>query len=685
MPKRTAKNIAPDAKGSYTNMLSRGISIPEAWAELNDNALAALIERLRVDHNEVNPQKINHHIKKVILPDIGEQPMLIVADNGCGMDDEKLFSIQTPNKASDASAEIAGKFGAGYAQSRETLSKNSGTTLILSHCSDTLEGTLEDNKYKMDFAAMTMVMDMDKEDFQNVEVTTKLTKGHIKLWEEYAIDDMKTGSIFFIPLDEENYTEINEKLYSTNVRENIAVRLAERYTDFIKKGVIISLILGDEIRILPSIPTASEFVIDPRFKKTIAIKTLKTPVWIWTAAKKNKAPVRAIIDDETDNKTWAIMDDDNLWGVRGKKKIISRGGKKPNYDKWVTGNIEDEDALKLQSTYVSNIEGFIDFQREVLVQLGVKVPRTPLKKSVDKNGELKFEPLPPHFPREWLFRSVMKRNGLSVELGRAKCPTHQKHILQTVHTYNFTATESRDALFDTQVNKMRTERSKIARHIQAAMYNAERNTAEKTFQAYIAADKADLTANNNSESDSEDDSKPKLKVLITKKKPVNVKLKTNLVVSAETINLDSGSNDGEGSGEESNSDADAVSISSDLRHVDQYVADNGLKAAEVVSALEEIAVWLQGSSLIGEALVTLTRVHKDLMDKFVISKGKELFFHQWLKEIAILGISKLIESITRLIKEFYKNDRGVLRGADIKVLYKELKDEQENQLEEECY
>ena len=372
MPIRTAKNIAPDAKGSYTNMLSRGISIPEAWAELDDNALAALGERLRTHHNEVAPQKISHYIKKVVLPVVGEQSMLIVADNGCGMDDEKLFNIQTPNQATNASEEIAGKFGAGYAQSRETLSKNKGTTLILSHCSDTLEGTLEGNKYKMDFATMTMVMDMNKEDFQKVEVTTKLTKDHIKLWEEYAIDDMKTGSIFFIPLDEEHYIEINEKLYSTNVRENIAVRLAERYTDFIKKGVVITLTMEDnETRILPSIPTASEFVTDPRFKKDIAIKTLKAPVWIWTAAKKNKAPVRAIIDDATDNKTWAIMDDDNLWGVRGKKKIVSKHGKKPNYEKWVAGNIEDEDALKLQSTYVDDIEGFIDFMREPLAQLGL--------------------------------------------------------------------------------------------------------------------------------------------------------------------------------------------------------------------------------------------------------------------------------------------------------------------------
>ncbi len=70
---------------------------------------------------------------------------------------------------------------------------------------------------------------------------------------------------------------------------------------------------------------------------------------------------------------------------------------------------------------------------------------------------------------------------------------------------------------------------------------------------------------------------------------------------------------------------------------------------------------------------------------FEISQDDPYDFHHWLKDIASLGISKLIESITRLVKEFYKNDRGVLKGADIKALYKKLKDEQETQLEAEVY
>ncbi|GAI63778.1 unnamed protein product, partial [marine sediment metagenome] len=41
--------------------------------------------------------------------------------------------------------------------------------------------------------------------------------------------------------------------------------------------------------------------------------------------------------------------------------------------------------------------------------------------------------------------------------------------------------------------------------------------------------------------------------------------------------------------------------------------------------------------------------------------------------------------IMKDIEEYYNNDRGVLGGASIKALYKKLREEGEEQLEEDTY
>jgi translation initiation factor 2 alpha subunit (eIF-2alpha) len=77
-------------------------------------------------------------------------------------------------------------------------------------------------------------------------------------------------------------------------------------------------------------------------------------------------------------------------------------------------------------------------------------------------------------------------------------------------------------------------------------------------------------------------------------------------------------------------------------------------------------------------------VHVNLWDKFIIAKGRECHFHKFYKENP-LSLDKLFETIMNDIEEFYNNDRGVLGGANIKALYKKLKEEAEEQLEEDAY
>ena len=117
----TLYDIRPCAKGVLRNLLRNGTTLTAAIAELLDNAVTAKADNIHLS-----------------ITFIDGQWCLVVADDGHGMNKNKLISIQQSYQSREPIEEDgehkyvgAGRFGVGYAAARAVLTKNSGTTNII--------------------------------------------------------------------------------------------------------------------------------------------------------------------------------------------------------------------------------------------------------------------------------------------------------------------------------------------------------------------------------------------------------------------------------------------------------------------------------------------------------------------------------------------------------------------------
>jgi len=740
----TLYDIPPCAKGVLQNLLSNGTTLTAAIAELLDNAVTANAKHV-----------------KLTLAAIDGQYYLIVADDGIGMDKNKLISIQKSYQSRKPVMEGqrcvykgAGRFGVGYAAARAVLTNNSGTTIIMSHHKPTPAHCADEHMYDMlGFAKCSMTLDMNLEQhFMKVCPGEDLGE-ECSLWEKYSITPREKGTIFAFPLTDENVDEMKRDLFSENLRSNMALVFADRYSQHlsgeyyksdqprvlemlngegkdevepIKLNMTLQIEESNKVVSLDPIPTAWDFAQkdDLHFKRKFTFKRLKEPFNSITSVngKKVNTTANMAIYDHSEAKHSFILEHQDI-GNKGKKKHASKDVERD----WIQYNMADQELLQVSAVHIGELENFINYLRPVHEKLGIKVPTIPLQRN--KNGKIVHDS---RYPFDELFRPKLARNGYKLTLDKREKAeqTHEVFRTRTIYEYSFLATPERDEWMAVEINKMRSSRKNMKNCIIAGMYQTEAAIMEGRLKnIYKEMDKPDTEASSG-ETDNEDEedeqvqapglkdgdflmgsdiatAEDDVKAVKNAKKTttkVQAKKKTPVVVSNVRLGSNEFTTNNDESSEESDDDtyyhyseeelsdnddededeADSVTISSDLRVVEEYVADNGLKASEVIHALERIREMSNGSTLVAEVCTVLNKVHMALWNKFIIAKGRESYFNKWYKEHP-LPLNQLFESIIKDISEFYNNDRGVLGGADIKALYKKLEEEANSQLEEDNY
>jgi hypothetical protein len=740
-------DIPPCAKGVLRNLLRNGTTLTAAIAELLDNAVTAKAD--------------NIHLSVTF---IDGQWCLVVADDGHGMNKNKLISIQQSYQSREPIEEDgeymyvgAGRFGVGYAAARAVLTKNSGTTIIISHFKETPNDVSEERMYDMlGFAKCTMTLDMSLDSkFMTVRPDQDLGE-ESRLWEKYAIAPRKRGTVFIFPLDPDNVDEIKRNLFNENLKSNMALVFADRYTHYlsgeyqkadqlrrgeynndiedIKLNIVLKLDEEDPRQVnLIAIPNAWNFVQkeEMQFKRKFTFKRLKETYEHNSKLFGEKVLTLAnmVIYNHTQNKHAFILEHQDI-GSKG--KLLKKYPKTDERD-WIQNNMADQELLQVTAVHIGELENYINYLRPIHETLGIKVPLIPLQRN--KNGKIVHDS---QYPFDELFRPKLTRNGYRLTLDKREKAeqTHETFRIRTIYDYSFQATPERDDWMAVEINKMRSSRNNMNNCIIAGMYQIEAKIMEgRLKKVYKKLAEEQIETNSleseleDEEEEEEDDMQEKAGIRdedflmgqeiathqddmqavksanlrINMKKPKVVMTNVCLGTNQFTNDLEQPSEDssdeetqyvyssvesdvesGSGMDTASIKSVKSVTIAAAPRVVDEYVADNGLKASEVIHALKEIAAMTRGSVHINEVQAVLNKVHVNLWDKFIIAKGRECHFHKFYKENP-LSLDKLFETIMNDIEEFYNNDRGVLGGANIKALYKKLKEEAEEQLEEDAY
>ena len=719
-------DIPPCAKGVLRNLLRNGTTLTAAIAELLDNAVTAKADNIHLS-----------------ITFIDGQWCLVVADDGHGMNKNKLISIQQSYQSREPIEEDgeymyvgAGRFGVGYAAARAVLTKNSGTTIIISHFKETPNDVSEERMYDMlGFAKCTMTLDMSLDSkFMTVRPDQDLGEDS-RLWEKYAIAPRKTGTVFVFPLDPDNVDEIKRNLFNENLKSNMALVFADRYTHYLsgKLNIVLKLDKEDPQQVkLTAIPNAWNFVQkeEMQFKRKFTFKRLKEPYEhnCKLAGKKVLTLANMVIYNQTLNKHAFILEHQDI-GSKG--KLLKKYPKTHERD-WIQNNMADQELLQVTAVHIGELENYINYLRPIHEALGIKVPKTPLERRADNKIAHDSQ-----YPFDELFRPKLTRNGYRLTLDKREKAeqTHETFRTRTIYDYSFQATPERDDWMAVEINKMRSSRNNMKNCIVAGMYQIEAVMMEgRLKKVYKKLAEEQMETNSveselEEEEEEEDDMQEKAGIRdedflmgqelathqddmqavksanlrIKRKKPkvvmTNVCLGTNQFTndleqqsedSSDTetqyvySSVESDVESGSGMDTASIKSAKSVTIAPAPRLVEEYVADNGLKANEVIHALKEIVVRTRGSMHINEVQAVLNKVHVNLWDKFMIQSSRESHFHKWYKENP-LSLDKLFETIMKDIEEFYNNDRGVLGGASIKALYKKLREEGEEQLEEDTY
>jgi hypothetical protein len=738
-------DIPPCAKGVLRNLLRNGTTLTAAIAELLDNAVTAKADNIHLS-----------------ITFIDGQWCLVVADDGHGMNKNKLISIQQSYQSREPIEEDgeymyvgAGRFGVGYAAARAVLTKNSGTTIIISHFKETPDSLPDEHMYCRYFAKCTMTLNMSLDSkFMTVCHEHDISEDS-RLWEKYAIAPRKTGTVFVFPLDPDNVDEIKRNLFNENLKSNMALVFADRYTHYlsgeyqkadqlrrgeynndiedIKLNIVLKLDEEDPQQVnLTAIPNAWNFVQkeEMQFKRKFTFKRLKETYEHnrKLAGEKVLTLSNMVIYDHTKNKHAFILEHQDI----GRKGKLLRKYSKAHERDWIQNNMADQELLQVTAVHINELENYINYLRPIHEALGIKVPPRTLKKN--KNGKIVHDS---QYPFDELFRPKLTRNGyrLTLDKRRRLGNFDEKIRTRTIYDYSFQATPERDDWMAVEINKMRSSRNNMKNCIVAGMYQIEAVMMEgRLKKVYKKLAEEQMETNSveselEEEEEEEDDMQEKAGIRdedflmgqelathqddmqavksanlrINMKKPkvvmTNVCLGTNQFTndleqqsedSSDTetqyvySSVESDVESGSGMDTASIKSAKSVTIAPAPRVVDEYVADNGLKANEVIHALKEIAVMTKGSVHINEVQAVLNKVHVNLWDKFMIQSSRESHFHKWYKENP-LSLDKLFETIMKDIEEYYNNDRGVLGGASIKALYKKLREEGEEQLEEDTY
>jgi len=214
--------------GLLKNLLASGFNTRDCIGEMLDNCIGAKSNNINIILNT----KLN---------------ILIFSDDGCGMTKEELGISHILHNRTDTSIEKDGRYGIGGKHARSHFTQNIGIAKTISKFIDTEHNNNEPNNNEPN----------DKyENINTVEIDydycikNNILKIHpdgikfsdAKIWDKYAINQFKKGTIVYINCHPSITEEIKMMFETTNICNSISYYIASTYNETIEIGTKIKII-----------------------------------------------------------------------------------------------------------------------------------------------------------------------------------------------------------------------------------------------------------------------------------------------------------------------------------------------------------------------------------------------------------------------------------------------------------
>jgi hypothetical protein len=381
------------ARGMFENMTTIGFNTFDTLCEKVDNSIQEVSTVIQITVNK-------------------KDNLIIIADNGNGMDEDKLKNCGTVHRRSESTKDKHGRFGAGGNIADINLT-NLGTAHYISRPNDGTEDVKE------------MKINYNVERFSDYVLHPHdASKKTCNLWDKYAIDKNGSGTVQILHSYPEKIGEIINGIDNNNIDESYRFSFGRMYNKQLKEG------LKFEIRIEDIVYTISPIDL---FKydniKTEDKDTSKILVWV----------------DNGSYMFYYQFDDNNSLYYRDYSKSIK--GKQEEMKETPTG------------IYIGDIEVESSYHPE----WGVLIKPELDKMNIDstKITKDKF--------RAKIGGIITERNNKQI----AQFPSCETGVSSSLipfyqgshHNVKFKANETLDRLFGVLVNKSNLERKNINDHL----------------------------------------------------------------------------------------------------------------------------------------------------------------------------------------------------------------------------
>jgi len=208
----TARPSNIDIRGLLRNSLNGGVSSMHAISELLDNSLTAGSTDIR-------------------LTILEKENVLIISDNGCGMNKEELENSGCLHSRTESSADRHGRFGFGGNQAQITLTNLEGSIISLSS-----DGNIT-SQLDIDFLK---VMESGVYYPYAHDIATRSQP----TWDEHAINKLGKGTVIHVHLSQPKQSELIELIQSDAVT-GLRFMIGTTYRAQLANGVKISIKMND--------------------------------------------------------------------------------------------------------------------------------------------------------------------------------------------------------------------------------------------------------------------------------------------------------------------------------------------------------------------------------------------------------------------------------------------------------
>ena len=208
-----------DIWGMLQNQLHVGVTIEDAIKELIENALSAESTKIALTIDKITHENKNEY-------------MLILSDDGWGMNKEALDKCGRLHSRTESSAKRHGRFGFGGNQAQITLSNLEGSVIILSHDGTRISQLTTDFRKVKETGNYTFQAHGIESDSQH-------------LWNAYAINPQESGTIILIRLPETNWSKLSDLIIDNQTVDGLRYTLATTYMAQLVNGVEIRVKMND--------------------------------------------------------------------------------------------------------------------------------------------------------------------------------------------------------------------------------------------------------------------------------------------------------------------------------------------------------------------------------------------------------------------------------------------------------